>query len=160
MSNSRPGWNRPSKQVDNKNRELNTDLQKQLSCTLWTLLSWCIRVKADQRESLHQHQAAVHTRGSEVRGFTWSSCVENGLHALVPADLLPYNNNHNPPPDQKTAKPLLGPSDVPSRCLWVVRYLQGGSGPHTAWPSPHLSWVTVGTSLRQNPAVHGFTLLV
>lgn len=38
-------------------------------------------------------------------GFTWSSCVESGPRALFPTDLLPYNNNHNPRPDQTQKNP-------------------------------------------------------
>lgn len=37
-------------------------------------------------------------------GFTWTLCVQSGLHALFPTDLLPYKNNHNPQLDQNPHK--------------------------------------------------------
>lgn len=86
-------------------------------------------------------------------GFTWSPCVESGQSALSPADLQPYNNNQNPPPNRGThyahkppqicsAEPSLGGA-VP------------GFRPHTARSSSHLARVTVGTWPRQSPAVWG-----
>lgn len=73
------------------------NLPKSNSHTVWAQL--CVHesgINVDQSESLHQHEAAVHTAGSKVRGLYMI------LVPLPPTDLLPYNNSHNPPPDQNT----------------------------------------------------------
>lgn len=82
-------------------------------------------------------------------GFTWSSCVESGLRALFPTDLLPYNNNQS---DQNTKKSLLGPSDLLIRCLWVVWYRRGGSDliqPGRLHICPQLRWALCCINTQQ-----------
>lgn len=66
-------------------------------------------------------------------GFTWSLCVESGQRALFSSDLLSYNNNHNPQPDQNT--------QIPSWCLRspVQKLLGGAFGlPTSHWGPPHI----------------------